>query len=351
MRTQTPAHWDDRRLTPHRREDEKQSLSELASGVGRADRRAPSRIGHLRRSSADDPPAGRRIREPLVILLRWTRADSLLVRHASNHADSPSLTSAFVPDSPLDWLELWRRRGGVSLSRSRCRVASLWRIGRCNPSVRTRLSGRRRIEGFDRRPDEDVMESAGLLDRAGRRRSQATLSGFHQGRAPRNKGLRYPPDPPPVEEIIAVIRAAGDGPEAMRVRGFIIVLWRAGLRISEALALLRPILTASAAPCSSVLERVVAGGRSGWTAVGAARSLARAAPDPAGRRALLRPARPDPRAACSPAASEPSCIGPPRWPESGAVSHPTNSGTPTLSRCPARGSRSWSYSANSGMPI
>ena len=81
------------------------------------------------------------------------------------------------------------------------------------------------------------MESVGLLDRAGRRRSQATLSGFHQGRVPRNKGLRYPPDPPPVEEIIAVMRAAGDGPEAMRLRGLIIVLWRAGLRISEALAL------------------------------------------------------------------------------------------------------------------
>jgi len=80
------------------------------------------------------------------------------------------------------------------------------------------------------------MESVGLLDRAGRRRSQATLSGFHQGRAPRNKGLRYPPDPPPVEEIIAVMRAAGDGPEAMRVRRLIIVLWRAGLRISEAWA-------------------------------------------------------------------------------------------------------------------
>jgi len=81
------------------------------------------------------------------------------------------------------------------------------------------------------------MESAGLLDRSGRRRSQATLSGCHQGRMPRNKGLRYPPDPPPVEEIITVMRAAGDGSEAMRLRGLIIVLWRAGLRISEALAL------------------------------------------------------------------------------------------------------------------
>jgi site-specific recombinase XerC len=81
------------------------------------------------------------------------------------------------------------------------------------------------------------MASVGLLDRAGRRRSQATLSGFHQGRVPRNKGLGYPPDPPTVEEIIAVMRAAGDGPQAMRLRGVIIVLWRAGLRISEALAM------------------------------------------------------------------------------------------------------------------
>jgi hypothetical protein len=31
-----------------------------------------------------------------------------------------------------------------------------------------------------------------LLDRAGRRRSPATLPGFHAGQAPGNKGLRYP---------------------------------------------------------------------------------------------------------------------------------------------------------------
>ena len=49
-----------------------------------------------------------------------------------------------------------------------------------------------------------------LRDRAGRRRSPATMPGFHAGQAPRNKGLRYPADPPKVEEIIAVMRAAGD---------------------------------------------------------------------------------------------------------------------------------------------
>jgi hypothetical protein len=44
-----------------------------------------------------------------------------------------------------------------------------------------------------------------LLDRAGRRRSPATMPGFHAGRPPRNKGLRYPADPPKVEEIVTVI--------------------------------------------------------------------------------------------------------------------------------------------------
>ena len=81
------------------------------------------------------------------------------------------------------------------------------------------------------------MSSTMLLDTCGRRRSPAALSSFDQGRPPRNKGQRYPADPPTVEEIIAVMRAAGDDAEAVRLRGLIVVLWRAGLRISEGLAL------------------------------------------------------------------------------------------------------------------
>jgi hypothetical protein len=45
-----------------------------------------------------------------------------------------------------------------------------------------------------------------LFDVAGRRRSPATLPGHHGGRPPRNKGVRYPADPPTVDEIIAVMR-------------------------------------------------------------------------------------------------------------------------------------------------
>jgi site-specific recombinase XerD len=75
------------------------------------------------------------------------------------------------------------------------------------------------------------------LDAAGRRRSPATLPGYHAGRPPRNKGMRYPADPPTVEEIVAVMRHAPDDRHGWRVRAMIVVLWRAGLRIQEALAL------------------------------------------------------------------------------------------------------------------
>ena len=76
-----------------------------------------------------------------------------------------------------------------------------------------------------------------LLDRAGRRRSPAALPGFRTGRAPGNKGLRYPADSPKVEESIAVMRTAGDGTHGWRLRGLIVIMWRARLRIQEALAL------------------------------------------------------------------------------------------------------------------
>jgi integrase len=80
------------------------------------------------------------------------------------------------------------------------------------------------------------MESM-LLDVAGHRRSPATMPGYHRGRPPRNKGEQYPADPPTVEEIVAVMRTICDRAEGHRLRALIVLLWRAGLRISEALAL------------------------------------------------------------------------------------------------------------------
>jgi site-specific recombinase XerC len=80
------------------------------------------------------------------------------------------------------------------------------------------------------------MESVPLLigpAGVGRRRPRpASTSGSRRG----TRGC-VPAAPRTVEEIITVMRAAGDSPEGVRLRGIIVVLWRAGLRISEVPAL------------------------------------------------------------------------------------------------------------------
>jgi site-specific recombinase XerD len=101
------------------------------------------------------------------------------------------------------------------------------------------------------------MESV-LLDVAGHRRSPATMPGYHRGRPPRNKGEQYPADPPRVEEIVAVMRTIGDRADGHRLRALIVLLWRAGLRISEALALQESDLDR---PRGAVLIRREKGGK------------------------------------------------------------------------------------------
>jgi hypothetical protein len=61
------------------------------------------------------------------------------------------------------------------------------------------------------------------------------MPGYHTGGPRRNKGIRYPADPPTVDEIVAVMRHTT---EAVTAGGcaMIVVLGRAGLRIQEALA-------------------------------------------------------------------------------------------------------------------
>jgi integrase len=104
-----------------------------------------------------------------------------------------------------------------------------------------------------------------LLDAAGRRRSPETLPECHAGRPPRHKGMRYPADPPTIEEIVTVMRRAGDGVHGRRLRGLIVVLWRAGLRIHEALALPRLTWMRAAGRCWCGAARAVAAARSAWT--------------------------------------------------------------------------------------
>ena len=92
------------------------------------------------------------------------------------------------------------------------------------------------------------------------------MPGYHRGRPPRNKGEQYPADPPTIEEIVAVMRAVGDRADGHRLRALIVLLWRAGLRISEALALQESDLDVSAARCSFGAGRAASAARSGWTA-------------------------------------------------------------------------------------
>ena len=188
-----------------------------------------------------------------------------------------------------------------------------------------------------------------LLDRAGRRRSPATMPGFHAGRSPRNKGLRYPADPPTVEEIIAVMRAAGDGPHAQRLRGLVVILWRAGVRIQEALSLGEADLDQRR---GSLLVRHGKGGRRrevGMDAWGLQQlqpwldtrlelpvgPLFASSPEPRADGTGLTPRR------------APIYAGPLPGPACADASPRTSSGTPTPSRWPAKASLSSSSSANS----
>jgi hypothetical protein len=103
-----------------------------------------------------------------------------------------------------------------------------------------------------------------LLDAAGRPRSPAAVPGYHTGRPPRNKGQRYPADPPTVTEIVAVMRHAGTGIYADRLRALIVVLWRACGSMKRS-RWVRRTSTRGAAPFWCAAERADVAARSAWT--------------------------------------------------------------------------------------
>jgi hypothetical protein len=84
-----------------------------------------------------------------------------------------------------------------------------------------------------------------VLDAAGRRRSPATVPGYRHG-IPRNKERRYAAEPPRVEEIIAIMQIAGDVIPRCPHPNLIVILWRAELRINDALTLAETTPTAPA---------------------------------------------------------------------------------------------------------
>ncbi len=68
--------------------------------------------------------------------------------------------------------------------------------------------------------------------------SPATSPGFNAGRVPATKGRRLPPEPLTRPEVEALLRQCSRrAPTGLRNRALIAVLYRGGLRISEALAL------------------------------------------------------------------------------------------------------------------
>jgi integrase/recombinase XerD len=101
-----------------------------------------------------------------------------------------------------------------------------------------------------------------------------------------------------VEEIVAVMRQTTDDRHGWRLRALIVVLWRGGLRVQEALTRASSTWTQGAGRCSCATARAAGGARSAWTpGLGTAVALARRARRAAGRPAVLhqRRAHPGPR--------------------------------------------------------
>ena len=137
-----------------------------------------------------------------------------------------------------------------------------------------------------------------LLDAAGHRRQPVTLPGYHVGRPPRNKGRRYPADPPTVEEIIAVMRTAGTECRwrAAASADRAVVAGRIADRRSARAHRDRPRPPPRRRADPPRQRRQAPRGRDGQLGVGTARTLA-AASRPASRRSIaLRDPRPDGRA-------------------------------------------------------
>lgn len=79
---------------------------------------------------------------------------------------------------------------------------------------------------------------AELRDRGGPYRSPILDPAYHRGRRPANYGMKLPAEPLTVSEARSLLAACSRrGAAGIRDRALYAVLWRCGLRISEALAL------------------------------------------------------------------------------------------------------------------
>jgi site-specific recombinase XerD len=76
-----------------------------------------------------------------------------------------------------------------------------------------------------------------IFDRRGYYRSPVTLPSYRTGQPSATKGRTFPPEPLTPEEVWALVDACGRGAAGRRNRALIMTMYRAGLRVSEALAL------------------------------------------------------------------------------------------------------------------
>lgn len=73
----------------------------------------------------------------------------------------------------------------------------------------------------------------------GRRLSPICQPGYRKGQKPPNHGKRYPASPPSIDEMLRLLELCDiNTKRGVRNRALLTTLWRSGLRVSEALALL-----------------------------------------------------------------------------------------------------------------